>query len=42
MINCMTILLLKERFGCTATTYESLNEELRFAIEFWENIAKET
>jgi len=38
----MTILLLKERFGCTATTYESLNEELRFAIEFWENIAKET
>lgn len=41
MINCMTILLLKEKFGCTATAYENLNKEMRFTIEFWDNIAKD-
>nr|WP_299071294.1 DUF5677 domain-containing protein [uncultured Allomuricauda sp.] len=41
MINSMTILLLKERFGCTASAYKNLDEKLRFTIEFWEKIAKE-
>jgi hypothetical protein len=41
MLNCLTILLLKDRFDCTSDAYYKLSEELRFTIEFWENIAKE-
>ena len=40
MINCMTILLLSEKFNCVALTYQSLDEKLRFTIEFWEKISK--
>jgi hypothetical protein len=41
MINCLTVLLLKDRFDCTGLAYNKLSEELRFTIEFWEKIATE-
>lgn len=35
IINCVSISLLKDKFQCTKEAYESLSEELRFTIEFW-------
>jgi len=41
MINCVSISLLKDKFQCTKKTYENLNEELRFTIEFWDKFSTE-
>jgi hypothetical protein len=41
MINCMTVLLLKEKFKDSTSAYQKLNEDLRFTIEFWEKVSRE-
>ena len=41
MINCVCIMLLKEKFVCTNEAYKKLDEHLIFTIEFWNKFATE-
>lgn len=41
IINCVTIVLLKEKFECTSLAYENIDEELKYSIEFWHKFGVE-
>lgn len=41
MINCVCIMLLKEKFECTNEAFQKLDEHLIFTIEFWNKFATE-
>lgn len=41
LINCITIILLKEKFQCTSFAFESIDEELKYSIEFWNKFGRE-
>ena len=40
IINCITITLLKEKFECTSLAYETIDEELKYSIEFWNKFGR--
>lgn len=41
LINCITIILLKEKFDCTSLAFESIDKELKYLIEFWNKFGRE-
>ena len=41
MINCVCIMLLKDKFDCTNVAYQELDENLIFTIEFWNKFTTE-
>lgn len=40
LINCITIIQLKEKFECTSLAFESIDEELKNSIEFWNKFGR--
>ncbi|MBB1192736.1 hypothetical protein DNC80_03530, partial [Flavobacterium sp. SOK18b] len=41
MINCVSIIELKNKFECTLKTFNNLEESTKEKIEFWNHIATE-
>ncbi|MCK6608954.1 MAG: DUF5677 domain-containing protein [Flavobacterium sp.] len=41
MINCVSIILLKDKFECTSKAFENLEDELKEIIKFWKEFATE-
>jgi hypothetical protein len=41
LINCITIILLKEKFECASLAFESIDEKSKYSIEFWNKFGRE-
>ena len=39
MINCVAIILLKDKLQCTQDSYGNLNDKLKEKIMFWYNLS---
>jgi hypothetical protein len=39
-LNCVSILLLTEKFDCAKEAYDKLDQNLKFTIEFWNKFAR--
>lgn len=40
-LNCVAIILLKEKYDCAKEAYNKLDQNLKFTIEFWNEFARE-
>jgi len=41
MINCVTLIMLQDKFNCVLKEYDSMNDNLKFSIDFWNSFATE-
>lgn len=40
IINCITVILLTEKFECAAKAYQTIDDDLKFSIEFWNKFGR--